>query len=533
MPSPLNHLIAATRRRVVLNRAADFAARGAAIGAGASIIALLVERLSGAVWPWAVHAGVIGVGAVAGAIWGAFTAPSKARVAVLVDERLGLADRVGTAKAIEAGHVRESDFALLAMQDAERAAHQADPRRAEPLRLPVAARWAGAGALAVAAGVLLLPPVDWSRSAEAALTPEEAAAFEQERLAASRQVEEALASLDQPGEASPVPGEQADVLRQLAEQMKRDGQKPDDFARARDDAARRMDEIARRMEREAARERLASEELSRRFAEAAARDRERSSELTSVLREALRERDAARAREAMESLGGETDPAIREQAAHDLRRLAENLRDASARAAESDAARREALQRALQEQGVDAETARRLTNPEASGDEPRDEVGERADPAQPSPTTLPDEHELARRLREQGVDDEVASRLAREIAAERERAAAREQANHEAREAAEALDQLADETEQRDSSPPQGDASDRTRDQHEPSQRDPGSSNQPRQDQPPAQRDPSQPNQPVQPNQPRQGERQPNSRPGETGNPADPSKPPPQQDQSQ
>jgi hypothetical protein len=239
-------LLKRARRRLALNLAVRGAGNGLLIGMSCALLALGVDRVLATGWPWITFALVAMPGLLLGCGWGLAHVPSIARTAILLDDRLSLADRFGTAAAIESGAVRLSPFAALAQADAERLAHGIDSRQIEPITVPRSASWSAVAGAILVAGVLFVPEVDWTRASdEAPLTPEEAAVVADARNIGAAAIEQLLEA-----------------------QMRDDGTSVNDFAQARDEAANRLNEIARRFERDAESDRAAAEELSRQLAAA-------------------------------------------------------------------------------------------------------------------------------------------------------------------------------------------------------------------------------------------------------------------------
>jgi len=126
------------------------------VAGGVAVVAALAHRLLGVPAFTVVTVGSALLAAVvAGAVWWWFVRPSRASVAVLVDERMGLKERVSTALAFsDSGDA----FAQAAADQARAAAKKLNVQPHFPVR-PSGRRWAmAAGAWGLAAALFLLVP---------------------------------------------------------------------------------------------------------------------------------------------------------------------------------------------------------------------------------------------------------------------------------------------------------------------------------------------------------------------------------------
>jgi hypothetical protein len=207
------------RGRLALSRSLEDLQRG--IPAGAAVAALLgLLRWTDLV---ALEPGVaVGAGVVAALLFPAAGAllrrPSSARLASLVDERLGLAERVGTALALRSGEAPATPLEGLVEEDARASLDRVPPaalRRAfRPTLLP---RPLAAAALLAAASAILLRAEPWKPS-EPEKDPVVAYREEQERKEAAKAARRALEAAKQVEETAD-PRQAA--LRAVAAEMRR------------------------------------------------------------------------------------------------------------------------------------------------------------------------------------------------------------------------------------------------------------------------------------------------------------------------
>lgn len=353
---PIRSLLAVASRRLAavrVLRTIAWAATGAAI---LVLLLVLLERSSPAVTlPWLVILVVLG-GAVALAtiLWARAGRPTEVELAVLVDGRLGLKERLSTALAVRD---RADPFARAAVEDAVRTASDRAVRERAGRAFPVRAgreSWFAAVAVALAtAAFLLLPQGDLFRreappdqAALAAIRTDADAAMDE----ILRKVEEnpALAAeLRQKGElgdAAPRPDDRAVEPKASPEEAKRE-------------AIRRMNELQRKLEEIAKGEQaMATESLKRQLQKLESLDSIGDAEVKE-LADALQQGDFAAAKAALEKMREEaakkTD-AEKQELEQKLNRLAEQIGQL--------AENREAVEEALRKAGLDPAVA---ANPEA------------------------------------------------------------------------------------------------------------------------------------------------------------------------
>ncbi|MFI4897419.1 MAG: hypothetical protein ACIARR_06305, partial [Phycisphaerales bacterium JB059] len=295
-----------------------------------SVIAIALVGLDRALrlgwaWPWLVAIPVGGACVVAGGL--AWRRPVRAlHGAALLDMALGLHDRVRNAIALSSDLGGEDEaFASLAIQEGERVASEADPRKAA--RVVFGWSWWVGPALLVL-GVVLglwLPAMPSRATGGGDRRPTLA-----EREAAAAEVEQALTTLREAvtehREIDAASAEEIERLEALEAEL-REGER--DPGEAIAEAADALEQTARSLEEEAERA-LAEREAF----ESLARDLETGDEaMTRDLAERLRSGDFAGASEAARELLNQSrqmSPEERERLAGELEALADRLAPESA-----------------------------------------------------------------------------------------------------------------------------------------------------------------------------------------------------------
>lgn len=445
----LQRVVNRARRRALMDQALRSSIRGSIAGLAIALALLAVDRIAGLSLPALAFAFPPLAGLLVGLIVAIVQRPSRFDAAVQLDRRLGLKDRVGTAESIRLGLIPQAasvEFAALAQRDAQSLADRIDVRAAMPIRLDRAWTVAALGALMLIAGIRLLPTIDWSTSA-GQTGPSVAAPVEliDTQTTIARTINEttkALADvpLDEPAQ------EQLAALDRLAEQLNSAQPSEPEIRQARDETAARLDDVADQMDRQARRDLAAADEVAQRFSGLAAADAPMSAEQFS---QALRRGDFGAAAETLEKVLADPDALTetqRQELADHLRHLreqldraaAESLQPAQAAQPPSDSAndRREQLRQALHDQGLDDERIDKLLNENSQ-----------------APQTSEAQEQ---KLREQGVDEDVARRLAEELEQLKKQQQTQREAQRQSQRLADALEQAArDLTEPQDESPQQ------------------------------------------------------------------------------
>ncbi len=419
----LPHILRRARRRQLANQALHSSGVGLGAAAGLGLALLVLDRTVAVGVRFELYLILLGAGMLAGFIHAAATRPAPWSVAVHLDRTLHLKDRLATAEAIRRGRIHDDGLAALARRDAQRVAGSIDVRAAAPVRLTGV--WAGDTAMVALLwlGVAYVPALAWGDP------PTDRAEKLQERR--SRLVEsitETVAGLDEivVDEAT---REQLDALDRLATQLDRTPAESD-LAEARDEAAARLDEVADRLSDLAERDLGAIDEVTRRFQGI---DAPQSSAAGEALASALRAGDfdeaAGQLDELLEDPGELTEVQRRELAKH-LRTLSERLERISDATNGDTTERREQLEQALRDQGLDEPQIERILDG--------------------SPQTV---DETERDLQRRNVDDEISRRLARDIKRLNEQLEREEQARRDTEAVADALDRAANDLQ----SPPEQD----------------------------------------------------------------------------
>lgn len=147
------------RRRLMLAAFIQFLGQFALAAVAAALLLVLTDRLLALAAPGWVYGVLAGLAVAAALVTAVITRPSRQHAAALVDDRLQLKDRLGTAMYAEA-LAENNPFARRVVEDAQQAASKARVARAFPLHL--SRSWNAAAPLAVVAllGYWLLPQFD-------------------------------------------------------------------------------------------------------------------------------------------------------------------------------------------------------------------------------------------------------------------------------------------------------------------------------------------------------------------------------------
>ncbi|MCH6551471.1 MAG: hypothetical protein IH804_05600 [Planctomycetes bacterium] len=415
----LPHMLRRARRRRLANAAFHSAGVGLGAAAGLGLALLVLDRTVGIGARLEVYFVLLGAGLLAGLVHAALTRPAMWSVAVHLDRTLHLQDRLATAEAIRQGRIDDEGLAALARRDAQRVADSIDLRSAAPIRLTGV--WAGDAALVALLwlGIAYLPVTAWAaqRPGPQVLADRDAKLQEQRsRLVES--ITETIAQLDD-DVVDEATREQLDALERLATQLDHTPTQSD-LAEVRDESAARLDEVAERLSDRAERDLAGIDEVTRRFQGIDAPSTPPGSrELTSALRSGDFDEAAEQLEELLDDAGELTDGQRRELAQH-LRTLSERLERASEAANQDTTERREQLEQALRDQGVEEPQIKRILDGEPQG-----------------------EGEIERDLQRRNVDDDIARQLARDIERLNEDLNRDEQADRDTEAVADALDRAA------------------------------------------------------------------------------------------
>jgi hypothetical protein len=379
-PRPSNTLRVsrAAARRSLLARSITLSGRGFLWGAVAAGAAVAITKLSGNGVSWALLClPPIALGGATGLVVAWIGRWSDRRAAGIVDQRLGLKDRLTTALALERD---TGPFAQWSMSEAEHAAASAQVARIIPVKADWTwGAWPVLGALVIAAS-LYIPVMNWARPRPAQ---------QAQRQSAAEQLQQVSQVLNRPDPQSNQPlasPEQLKALQDLEKELVSGKADPQD---AREHAARELAESARRLEVEAKTTEAAAAKTRDSLTQAATTKSGAGSE--SPITDALRRGDLKAASDTAEELG-KTLPTM---SAEERQALARELDE---------------LAKAIEAEQVREEQAK---DPEASGEAPRqqdpkaDQAPERHDPTKPrthsSNTSESDKQEPSR---DEGAEEE-------------------------------------------------------------------------------------------------------------------------------
>jgi hypothetical protein len=349
--SEIRSLLGTAARRLGLERFLLAVHRLAIIAAGLAVGLAALDRIGGSAFvPWWPVAGGLAAGVLAAAwILQRRGRPSELQVASLVDERLGLRDRLSNA--VQAAGI-EGPVPRLVV--AEGVATARDPRVREALGRRFVVRsprraWIAPLLVVLVVGVLQLPQADLlAADPPDGSDPAAVEAAREEAIAAMASVSEVLADSPQ----------LAEQLGDLAEELAL----PEDLAVDLDDPEALRREAIKRLTRtnERLEQLLAGEQaMAMKRLESMMSELESGEGMAGELASALREGDFEAAAEALERMMQQLDsealdPEAREQLASELGDLAEQL--------EQLAAQQEEMARRLAEAGLDPQLA---SNPQA------------------------------------------------------------------------------------------------------------------------------------------------------------------------
>lgn len=453
----LERTIARAGRRAALDQALLGAGRGLAIGVCGGLILLALDRGTTLVVPVLAYPLLAGVAVAAAIIVAVMRRPTALEIAVRLDRRLGLRDRLGTGVAINAGQTR-GDLAELAGLDAQRVAATVNVRPATPIR--VTGIWPVAivlGAL-LTSGVLFLPAFGTTTNDDPAPTRAE---LEAQRKQIVQTIDETLADLDDET-LETASREDVETLERLAEQLAEPAQDEVELARLRDESAAQMEEMADRLAEDSRRNLEVVEEVTRRFAgaeETIAPSREPLDGTPAELDEFVDAMRRGRLDEAAEKFDGmlerrdELPAPAQEDLARELRELARQVdpQDSADGSAPPDAADLERLREALEDLGVDEQAMREMLNEQDTArrnkalDKALEEARQDRDKTPEASPGEPRDDGAEQTPGERGADEETRRRLAEDLAAAREKRQVREQADERGERLAEALEKAADE----------------------------------------------------------------------------------------
>ena len=424
----VKHILTRTRRRAVIHSLLRNAARGLLAGIAAGLLILAADRGLNLAMPWWAFVIPVVAGLLIAIVVTLAAAPSLLQIAVRLDRALHLKDQLATARLIEAGRVIETPFAPLVQHEADRLAERLDSRSAFPIR--ATREWAIVPLLAAAliAGVLFLPARSVARLNNAETNPELAAAnllpAQQDILQTIRETTQEIPPTAKNDEAIV---EQMEALERLSEQLTQPPRTEQEFRTLRDEAAQTMAAMAQQLDEQAQRDFAAMDELARSMNDAASSQSPMSA---AEFIEAMKRGEFGKASDVAEQLLNNPDAISaeqREQIAREFRGLGEAIRkvnEPSASETTGPAERqRENVEQTLRDAGIDEPTLHEMI--------------------EPSGKTSPEQTQ--RELERNGVNEELARKLARQIEQMRREQQVRDRAQRDANELAQRMREAADE----------------------------------------------------------------------------------------
>ncbi len=343
----LKALLALARRRLEFSRLLSILC---AVGIGVFGIALvlvIVDRLPAASfvpWMW-VAAALLGAGAIVSVTLWMRRRPSDMHVAVCVDDRLDLREKISTALHI---YQRDDAFAQAAVEDAVRVAR--DPKSRELLRkrftiAPPPQWWIAPALAVVAAGAWFLPQANLFAGEDEQ---------KEEVIAAKEAVEESIDAIVRAIEEQP---ELSSELKDMLEEMTKASnlETPRTAEQIRRDAIKKVTDLNRKLNELLSGEKAIANEQVEKALKQVTPTEGPALELTKALANA----DFKGAQDALNKLQealakGELNEEQKEQLAKALEQAAQQLQQA--------AQQQNQLQQALQNAGLDAQLA---NNPQA------------------------------------------------------------------------------------------------------------------------------------------------------------------------
>jgi hypothetical protein len=479
----LTHILRRAAFRDLANRSLHRVAWGLLLGASAAVVLLVVRRTTGILVPDMAFVVLPALGAIIGLASTVASRRSRLQLAVRLDHELALKDRLGTSQALPtlpAPSEESSAFAELVHLDAKRIAEGLDIRRATPIRMTRV--WWAAGGLTIGLwlAALYLPTVRlFDRDAPQPVAMAEQAAVQEQAAHVAQVVQDSVKQLPRDASQDARVQEELAAIDRLAEQLK-NARSPDEVNRIREESAARMNDVADRLAEQADRDLAAAREVASRFAGVEASGAPKAPMSAEEFSNALRHGDLARAAEELERMLATSDQLPerdREALADALRRTSDQLRESTKPDDPQADERREQMAQALADQGLDEDSIRQWLEPTSPAEPSSPEESAAppeasATPPEESPRSADD---LERSLREQGVDEEIARKLARDVEELNRQRREQNQAQRDIDEMSRSLEQTADEVDRRSEetnsqAAPQGEAS---ASQPEPSSSDP------------------------------------------------------------
>ncbi|MCH8822169.1 MAG: hypothetical protein IH984_01550 [Planctomycetes bacterium] len=417
-----HNIINKAKRRMAAARAVYITGRALVTAILIAIVVLAVDRLMNLNLPTVTYIAIGSAGVLIGVITALLSKINTLTVAVRLDRRLNLRDRLGTAQAIRSGEISDTEFGQLITRDAERVAQRIDVKAATPIRF--SNDWSVAGLLVIALGaaIAFVPSLDRSSKGQ---TPQEIAEHK-EQLQLQQQniaetIEDAVADVDVELLDEKV-REDLEALKRLAQQLSDDAQSENDLADARNRSAAELGAIAKRLEEQSERNSQAVDSIAERFAGMEKTQAPmKSQEFEKALRDGEFE-DAAEILDELKRQAEQMSEAERDAVAEHFRNMSEQLSEDD----ESTTADEEIdpVGDAMRDLGMDEETIDAILDEEKTEDEIADE------------------------LKEQGIDEDIARELAEDVKNSQEQEEIDQQVDEQTKDLADALNDAADDIDQ-------------------------------------------------------------------------------------
>lgn len=216
--------IAHARLRLVLQEWVTWLGRSALAGLAVATLLLLGDRLLGWSVPWWSYLAIAGAVAVAASAVAVLLRPSIHRAATLIDERLHLKDRFGTA--LYARSLADDPFVRRVLEDAEQTAAATKVSQAFPVRPGTVWAWVVPVA-AVTTAVALFLPGGFDLLGREARDQQQQQSAEAAEIA-EQQIVEARALIEQASsESDLVEADPTQIMKELASLTQRDLTNPE------------------------------------------------------------------------------------------------------------------------------------------------------------------------------------------------------------------------------------------------------------------------------------------------------------------
>ena len=316
--------IGRARRRLLWQTTLRTAGWCVLIAAGAAAVALVATQWFGVTLDWWVYAGLGGVAVLVAALIGLSRRPAADQVAVMVDDRLGLKDSLGTS--LYAEQLDDNELTRQVIDDAERVAASANVGDAFPVKPTRIWAYALGGAAVVA--LLTLDPLGLQdralqRAAAAQAAAEEAKQIE-EALAAAKDEAETLAEQAEEEDGGSAEEMAAEDLEEQLEAMlsQRDLTNPED----RQEAAAEVSGMQDKFEDAIAQKQAEVEALQNAMSSLDAGERGPADDFADALRRgdfSAAQEELAKLADEMES--GDLSESQKQQMAEQMQQLADQL----------------------------------------------------------------------------------------------------------------------------------------------------------------------------------------------------------------